>query len=56
MEAYKFLSRPGQLKNAERASQRVLSLPLYPGLSPAAVDRVVTQLRELDHGMGAGER
>ena len=32
--------RPGSLPNAERASQEVLSLPIYPELTPAQLERV----------------
>jgi dTDP-4-amino-4,6-dideoxygalactose transaminase len=42
MEGYAFLGvERGALPVTERAARRVLSLPLYPGLAPDAVDRVV---------------
>ncbi len=56
MEAYRFLARAGQLDNAETASRRVISLPLYPGLLADAVDTVVAALRSLDGRVGNGER
>ena len=40
--------RPGWstgLENSERAADEILSLPIYPQLSDAAVDRVVTEIR-----------
>ena len=53
MEAYGFLSRPGRLDVSERASRHVLSLPLYPGLSFDAVDRVIETLHEFERSAGA---
>ncbi|MCH8083417.1 MAG: DegT/DnrJ/EryC1/StrS family aminotransferase [Myxococcales bacterium] len=45
MEAYDRLGyRDGDLPISERASERVLSLPLYPGLGEAAVDRVIATI------------
>lgn len=45
MEAYRFLGLvPGTLPCSEQACREVLSLPLYPGLEPRAVDRVVETL------------
>jgi len=45
MEAYARLGyRDGDLPVSERASERVLSLPMYPGLAPSAVDAVVAAL------------
>ncbi|MEM9636748.1 MAG: DegT/DnrJ/EryC1/StrS family aminotransferase [Pseudomonadota bacterium] len=32
---------PGDFPNAERLSQEILSLPMYPGLTRAQIDRVV---------------
>jgi dTDP-4-amino-4,6-dideoxygalactose transaminase len=37
--------KPGQYPHAERHARRILSLPIYPGLPPAAQDRVVSELR-----------
>ena len=37
MDAYAFLDRPGELVCSEAASERVVSLPLYPGLAKEAV-------------------
>ena len=45
MDAYSFLDRPGELGVSEQASQQVLSLPLYPGLSEEAVGEVCRVLR-----------
>jgi len=46
MQAYGFLGLgPGSLPVSERASRCVLSLPLYEGLAPEAVDGVVDALR-----------
>jgi len=36
--------RRGQYPNAERQAARIMSLPIYPGLSAAAQDRVVSEL------------
>jgi aminotransferase EvaB len=45
MEAYRFLGyAKGSLPESERACDEVLSLPLFPGLDPAAVDHVVGTL------------
>ena len=45
MEAYGFLGvRPGELPVTERACDRVLSLPLYPGLPEEQADRVAQVL------------
>jgi UDP-2-acetamido-2-deoxy-ribo-hexuluronate aminotransferase len=38
------LARAGALPHAERAAREVLSLPLYPGLSDDAQDRVISAL------------
>jgi dTDP-4-amino-4,6-dideoxygalactose transaminase len=38
--------KPGDLRVSERASREVLSLPLYPELLPAQIDRVAAGLRE----------
>lgn len=45
MEAYRDLAH-SDLVVTERACERVLSLPLYPGLSKGAADRVIEVLRE----------
>ena len=45
MPAYRFLGgAAGDLPVTEDACSRVLSLPLYAGLAPDAVDRVVAAL------------
>jgi dTDP-4-amino-4,6-dideoxygalactose transaminase len=45
MPAYRFLGQArGTLPETERACSTVLSLPLYPGLDDASVDRVVDAL------------
>jgi dTDP-4-amino-4,6-dideoxygalactose transaminase len=36
---------PGAFPNAERAAAEILSLPLYPGITPAQQERVVDELR-----------
>jgi dTDP-4-amino-4,6-dideoxygalactose transaminase len=54
MEAYDFLVPSGELSVAERASQRVLSLPLYPGLEKQAVEQVIELLRSLSGATGVG--
>jgi dTDP-4-amino-4,6-dideoxygalactose transaminase len=36
---------PSRLENSERAAGEILSLPIYPQLSDAAVDRVVAEIR-----------
>jgi dTDP-4-amino-4,6-dideoxygalactose transaminase len=47
MEAYRFLGYgEGALPVSERACREVLSLPLYPGLPAAEVERVARVLRE----------
>ena len=51
MDAYSFLDRPGELEISEQASQEVLSLPLYPGLSQEAVGEVGRALRESPGGL-----
>jgi dTDP-4-amino-4,6-dideoxygalactose transaminase len=46
MDAYRFLGgRPGDLPVTEAACDSVISLPLYPGLPPEDVRRVVETLR-----------
>jgi dTDP-4-amino-4,6-dideoxygalactose transaminase len=54
MEAYRFLAAPGDLPVAERAAERVLSLPLYPGLGKRAVEQVIDVLRSLSVATDAG--
>ncbi len=45
--AFKSLGgKPGDCPEAERAAQDVLSLPLYPGLPAAAVQRVTALVGE----------
>jgi len=39
--------RPGDFPETERQSARAISLPLYPGLSDTAVDRIGATLRDL---------
>jgi dTDP-4-amino-4,6-dideoxygalactose transaminase len=51
MEAYGFLAESGELPVAERAAERVLSLPLYPGLGKQDVVQVIELLKSL---AGAG--
>jgi dTDP-4-amino-4,6-dideoxygalactose transaminase len=36
---------PAGLENSERAASEILSLPIYPQLSDAAVDRVIAEIR-----------
>jgi dTDP-4-amino-4,6-dideoxygalactose transaminase len=36
---------PTGLENSERAAGEILSLPIYPQLSDAAVDRVIAKIR-----------
>jgi len=44
--AYESLGQgPGSCPNAEKACDEILSLPLYPTLSAAAVDRVAEAIR-----------
>jgi len=44
--AYRYLEVPeGSLPNTERAGREVLSLPIYPEITEAQVDRVVTALK-----------
>lgn len=48
MEAYRFLGyHAGDLPVTERAAHEIFSLPMYPHLSDAAVDTVVTTLKSL---------
>jgi dTDP-4-amino-4,6-dideoxygalactose transaminase len=42
-----FGHRPGDYPHTERQSARALSLPLYPGLRPAAQERVIDALLEI---------
>lgn len=43
--AWSALGEPGQFPNAERLAQRALTLPVFAGMRPAEVDRVVGALR-----------
>jgi dTDP-4-amino-4,6-dideoxygalactose transaminase len=46
-EAYGFLGyKEGDFPVTERVKSRILSLPIYPGIPSAAVDRVAFELRE----------
>jgi dTDP-4-amino-4,6-dideoxygalactose transaminase len=42
--------REGEFPDAERSAARTLSLPMFPGLSDAQVDRTVEALREATEG------
>jgi UDP-4-amino-4-deoxy-L-arabinose-oxoglutarate aminotransferase len=43
--------RPGDLPHTEWASERVISLPLYPGMADGDVARVCDALREVTQEM-----
>lgn len=46
-EAYRFLEyKQGDFPVTERVKDRILSLPMYPGIQPAAIGRVVSELKE----------
>jgi dTDP-4-amino-4,6-dideoxygalactose transaminase len=46
-EAYRFLGyKQGDFPVTERVKSRILSLPMYPGIDPKAVERVTSELRE----------
>jgi dTDP-4-amino-4,6-dideoxygalactose transaminase len=46
-EAYRFLEyKQGDFPVTERVKSRILSLPMYPGIDPKAVERVASELRE----------
>ncbi len=45
--------QPGDFPNAERLSQEVLSLPIYPGLTDAEIERIVTAIAYLTHSPSA---
>jgi dTDP-4-amino-4,6-dideoxygalactose transaminase len=46
-EAYRFLGyKQGDFPVTERVKSRILSLPMYPGIDPKAVERVASELRE----------
>jgi dTDP-4-amino-4,6-dideoxygalactose transaminase len=46
-EAYRFLGfKQGDFPVTERVKNRILSLPMYPGIDPRAVERVTSELRE----------
>jgi len=39
-------NQPGSMPQAERAALEVLSLPIYPELTPAQIERVSTSVAE----------
>ena len=43
--AWSALGEPGAFPAAERLAQRALTLPVFPGITPAEVDRVAAALR-----------
>jgi dTDP-4-amino-4,6-dideoxygalactose transaminase len=43
--AWSHLGEPGDFPAAERLAQRALTLPVFPGITPAEVDRVAKALR-----------
>ena len=45
----RFGFKPGQFPAAEYASDRVLSLPLYPGMDDKAVDDTIAAVRKVVH-------
>jgi dTDP-4-amino-4,6-dideoxygalactose transaminase len=46
-EAYRFLEyKQGDFPVTERVKDRILSLPMYPGIQSAAIGRVVSELKE----------
>jgi dTDP-4-amino-4,6-dideoxygalactose transaminase len=46
-EAYRFLGyQKGDFPVTERIKDRILSLPMYPGIRPEAIDHVVSELKE----------
>lgn len=46
-EAYRFLGyREGDFPVTERVRSRILSLPMYPHIAPAAIERVASELQE----------
>jgi dTDP-4-amino-4,6-dideoxygalactose transaminase len=47
MRGYAFLGAPADLPHTEALAEQVLSLPLYPELSEASVDRVAAELNAL---------
>jgi len=38
--------KPGDLRISERAAREVLSIPLYPELTPAQIERVAEAVRD----------
>jgi len=51
MKAYNFLKyKKGDLPNSERLSREILSLPLYPELSDASVERVCKAINSMHSG------
>jgi dTDP-4-amino-4,6-dideoxygalactose transaminase len=45
----RFGFKPGQFPAAEHASERLLSLPLYPGMDDQAVEDTITAVRKVVH-------
>jgi len=45
--------RPGDMPESERASREVLSLPIFPELTPPQIDRVVAEIAAFYGGGGA---
>src|SRR5215470_8237450 len=45
----RFGFKPGQLPAAEYASDRLLSLPLYPGMDDRAVEDTIAAVRKVVH-------
>lgn len=53
--AYRHLGRgPGSFPNAERAADRILSLPMYPHITPEQQQHVVQALKTAVRGSGHG--
>jgi dTDP-4-amino-4,6-dideoxygalactose transaminase len=49
-EAYRFLGyKEGDFPVAERVKNRILSLPMYPGIRTQTIERIVSELRESCH-------
>ena len=49
-EAYRFLGyKEGSFPVTEKVSSRILSLPMYPGIHPDAIERVASELQESCH-------
>jgi dTDP-4-amino-4,6-dideoxygalactose transaminase len=46
-QAYRFLGyQEGDFPVTERLKDRILSLPMYPGIQPEFIERVASELRE----------